>query len=517
VVIGLSLALAGLLLGPATARARVEMVLTIPTTLGDTTETFWLQVPSNYHHGTRVPLLVGWHQLGGTHLELKQATQFDSICDARTWILAAPSGPSPTHWNNQAAQSHVSDVIHWIATNYDVDSTRIYMVGASMGGAAGMVYSNGHLDPRAPMVAAAASVSGIQDCERRFHEQGWNYSMAEAFGGPPEQVPFTYHRNSAICFGDSTVSMHVNARHLPLLLSFGNGDSDAIWRLHAEDLYLRMSRFADTVVLHESAIPGHGWGGVEEGYICDFLGAFSLGPPPRRLSISADKDARWYWADLRMRAAADSFGRFEVEAESGDARLDVTMIRNVASLALDLAAVGVVPGGSTFTVDWEIQDLLPADLTLRGVGSRPSAVLLDGVPFLAWGYDEHRAELALHGSTGGVYQLVFALSGVDDPGADPGAVPGGGQGPGPGSEPRPGLRAWATTGGTVRFQLETAGLLSWQLVDGAGRVCRSHPATSTSAGEGTIRWEGSIPGGVYFLRLVRPGRAPVAVKVTIVR
>ena len=84
------------------------------------------------------------------------------------------------------------------------------MVGGSMGGAAGAIYANNHLNPNKPMVAATASGSGILDCERRFYEMDGNNSMIEWFGGSPVEVPFEYHRNSAVFFNDLSQSMHIN-------------------------------------------------------------------------------------------------------------------------------------------------------------------------------------------------------------------------------------------------------------------------------------------------------------------
>ncbi|MDM7914167.1 MAG: prolyl oligopeptidase family serine peptidase, partial [Candidatus Eisenbacteria bacterium] len=344
--------LALLALAPLPARAQERFVVTIPTTLGDTTETFWLQIPSGYDPATPRPLLLGWHQLGGDHEEMALATVFDSIADARGWIAASHQGPTPTHWNNQAAQSHVVDVLRWIAERYAVDGDRIYMVGASMGGAAGMVFSNNHLDPQGPMVAAAASISGIQDCERRFHEQGINYSMTEAFGGSPEEVPFTYHRNSAIVFADSTESMHWNARHLPLLLTFGRGTSDQVWREHAEDLYAALAGYADSVALRESSLEGHGWGCAEAGLICDFLEGFTLQRHPRRVSVQADEAGRWYWADIEPREK-EAFARFEGEARPEQRHVEFAMIRNVAAATLELAPLGF-PLDGTFSCRWSV-------------------------------------------------------------------------------------------------------------------------------------------------------------------
>lgn len=501
-----------------------EFVVTIPTTLGDTTETFWFQVPAGYSAGMRVPLLLGWHQLGADHLELKQSTKFDSICDARVWLLAAPAGPIPSHWNNHAAQSHAADVIHWIERHYSVDTTRIYVVGASMGGGGGMVFANNHLDPGGPMVAAAASCSGIQDCERRFHEQGWNNSMVAAFGGSPEEVPFTYHRNSPICFADSAMSMHRNARHLPLLLSFGRGQSDAVWRSQAEDLYTEMTPCADTVLLHESSRDGHGWASVEEEFVCDFLGSFSLPAPPKRISINADEEGRWYWADVRMRNPVESFGRFEAELDAGQAGLRVVMVRNVASLSLDLPMAGFTPGQPTFTARWEIGDSLPADLGLRGLPLRPSVVLFEGTPFSPWEYDERHAELTLHGTGSGTYTIIFAVATTPQE-AELEAPAGGPRSPGqsnPGDDPLDhgaatgvGLQAWYGGDGMVRYRLDAAGPLGWRLYDVAGRSYAGRPATWTNAGDGVIPIAGAP--GVYFLRLERPGRLPVRLKVPLVR
>jgi hypothetical protein len=375
------------------------------------------------------------------------------------------------------------------------------MVGASMGGAAGMVFADNHLDPSGPMVAAAASVSGIQDCERRFHEQGWNNSMVAAFGGSPESVPFTYHRNSPICFADSTASMHRNARHLPLLLSFGHGETDSIWRSHAEDLYDEMAPFADHLVLHESSLDGHGWSGAEESFICDFLGQFSLPPAPRRVSVNADQEGRWYWTDLRMRDAVDSFGRIEVEAFPEAARIDLAMIRNVRSLTLDLPAVGLSPANGAFTIGWEINDGAPADLILEGIVHRPEVVLRGGEPFSAWEYDGQRGRLLMHGTEGGIYRILFELAAApEEAGHD-----------------RRGLRAWIDWGGCVRYDLDVAGPLGWRLFDAAGRVRLARPATWTAEGVSEVPLRPALPRGVYFLVLERPGRPDVRLKVPVIR
>lgn len=403
--------------------AAQQLEITIPTSLGDTDETFWLQIPEGYDPAEPRPLLIGWHQLSANHDEMRLATVFDSVADARGWIAASHDGPIPAHWTNHAAQSHVVDVIRWIEAHYAVDPDRIYMVGSSMGGAAGMIFANNHLDPSGPMIAAAASISGIQDCERRFHEQGINYSMIAAFGGTPEEVPFEYHRNSAICFSDSTASMHVNARHLPLWLTFGQGETDQPWRTHAEDLFAVLDGYADSVVLRESAFSGHGWGCAEAGLICDFLAAFRVDRHPRRISVQADEDGAWYWARLVRRGLPGTFGRVEGEVDAADRRIDFAMLRNIAWAAVDPAPLGLAPDAGVFRARWAVLDSLPAELVIVDVSDPPALILRDGLPFAAWRHDPVRRTLTLTGEGTAEY-TVFPQSAALPEGPPPPPPPG---------------------------------------------------------------------------------------------
>ncbi|MBU0518277.1 hypothetical protein KJ564_04990 [bacterium] len=401
-----------LFLLPSLASAQEEFVITIETTLGDTTETFWLQIPADYNPASPCPLLVGWHQWGGDHLEFRDATNFDAIADQAGWIAASHFGAGYFHWNNHATQSHVVDMIAWIAENYSIDADRIYMVGASMGGAAAMIFSNNHLDPDGPMVAAAASVSGIQDCERRFYEQGVNHTMIQSFGGTPDQVPFEYHRNSAIYFADSTESMHFNARHLPLALTFGAEWSDSVWRCHAEDLYTVMEGFADSVVLFESSLYGHGWGASEDLMIYNFLSGFTLKRYPTDISINADAEGDWYWAELTLREPLESFARFDASFDSSShpPAVHVDFINNVASAALDLPSLGYDYDSGNLFCYWNIDDALPAELSFIGISEEPYKLLKNSFVTADWSYDAGDQSLTLYSDASAAWTIVLDAS-----------------------------------------------------------------------------------------------------------
>ena len=148
------------------------------------------------------------------------STQFDEQANQRNWIMLSPYGGSGNNYNHQGAQSMVEQEILGMMEHFNINTNKIYMVGGSMGGAAGAIYAINHLDPTRPMVAATASASGILDCERRAIEMEGNNSMIEWFGGNWDEVPFEYHRNSAVYFADSSQSMHYNLKYTPLYLDF---------------------------------------------------------------------------------------------------------------------------------------------------------------------------------------------------------------------------------------------------------------------------------------------------------
>lgn len=496
------------LLSAVPAAALEEQVITIETTLADTTETFWLQIPTGYDPATPCPLLVGWHQWGGNHLEMRNSTTFDSIADARGWIAASHQGPTATHWNNQATQSHVADMIAWIADRYAVDPDRLYMVGASMGGAAGMIFSNNHLDPAGPLVAAAASISGIQDCERRFQEQGINHSMIASFGGTPEEVPFEYHRNSAICFADSTESMHFGARHLPLLLTFGHGASDQVWREHAEDLFAVLDGWAETVVLRESALSGHGWGCAEEALICDFLAGFTAVRDPLEISLNADEAGRAWWIGVAPRAE-QAFARLEAAADLAAAHLTVTMARNVARAEIDLPAIDFPVDRGLFTIGWSVEDAGVSELVLGGIALEPAAVMIDGSPYTAWVFDPETETLALLGAGRARYSVLF----------DPASAPGPRTEAGPPAASAPALALRPALDGTLEYGIHSSGVLAWELLDPAGRRVCHGSLGETPAGRGRLALPRDLPAGLYLVRLTLQGAgcAQASERVALVR
>jgi len=369
---------------------------TLETTLGDTNDIVWLQLSEDYDSTVATPLLFGWHGWGGDHTQMSTMTAFDEQANERNWLAASMRGPNIMHWNNPAAQSHCVDVLNWIAERYNFDHRRIYMLGGSMGGAAGMVFSNNHLDPSGWMAAATASGSGIMDCHRRYLEQGSNHSMYAAFGGTPVQVPFQYHRNSAIYFHDSTQSMHYNLRHLPMYYTFGLAET--YWMQHALDMYAVMSHIADTLYMVEAFWPSHGWDSMSAREICDWLENFELNDNPDDISINADEDGRYYWVDVDQWDSTDAFTRFDATHNSAQNSIIFHGWWNLEWAMLDLDMMGI-DVDSIVHIEWTVDDTLET-LRLPGYDMIPEQVLRNGNPTSDWSYEAFWGIVSLFSDTG---------------------------------------------------------------------------------------------------------------------
>ena len=294
----------------------------------DTIDVFSYQLPESYNELDSHPLLVAFHQWGGNE-NSTYYTEFDEEANSRGWVFMSPYGGSENNYNHQGAQEMVKLEILWMVENYNIDSNKIYMVGGSMGGASGMVYSNNHLNPNEPMVAATASGSGILDCERRAIEMDGNNSMIEWFGGNWDEVPFEYHRNSAIYFADSTQSMHYNLQHLPIYLDFGVSEPH---RTHAEDMYNILTNYNQNMWIDTDPTGSHGFSVMDENHTCNWLSQFSLNDNPLDVNVKLDEPSRAYWLEALNQIESRDF--ITINAQKNNSALDIYDFQNSDSLVL---------------------------------------------------------------------------------------------------------------------------------------------------------------------------------------
>ena len=127
-------------------------------------------IPNSYDGTSSVPLMLNFHGFGGSASDYMQEADMRSLAEADTFILIYPQGSSLdgiSHWNacplggdNKSDANDfgfVEAIINVIASQYNVDTERIYAAGYSNGGM--MAY--GLANYKSDLVAAVASVSGV--------------------------------------------------------------------------------------------------------------------------------------------------------------------------------------------------------------------------------------------------------------------------------------------------------------------------------------------------------------------
>jgi len=303
----------------------------------DTVDVFSYQIPNNYNENNPAPLLVAFHQWGGNE-NSNYYTEFDEEANLRGWFFLSPFGGSVNNYSHQEAQMFFEQEIIWMINHFSINNEKIYMVGGSMGGAAGAIYANNHLNPTKPMVAATASGSGILDCERRYYEMDGNNSMIEWFGGTPEEVPFEYHRNSAVYFADSTQSMHFNLQYTPLYLDFGSTEEH---RYHAEDLYNLLFGYNNNMWIDIDPNPGHGYSVMDEHHTCNWLSQFRLFDNPNNVNVNLDQPSRAYWIEAKNQTNDQEFIR--INCERNNSNIIINQFINSDTLLLHLINESIPP------------------------------------------------------------------------------------------------------------------------------------------------------------------------------
>jgi poly(hydroxyalkanoate) depolymerase family esterase len=127
--------------------------------------------PSTYKAGTPLPLVVALHGCTQSAATLRQQTKFDSLAEAKNFIVVFPEQPSsanpmscwnwfdPNHMQRGSGEpSIIAGITDWVQQHYSVDPQRIYVAGFSAGAAMAAVMGVTYPD----RYAAIGIGSGIQ-------------------------------------------------------------------------------------------------------------------------------------------------------------------------------------------------------------------------------------------------------------------------------------------------------------------------------------------------------------------
>jgi polyhydroxybutyrate depolymerase len=123
--------------------------------------TYMVHLPTGYNPDIPYPIIFNLHGLGSSALEQQLYTGFDLVADTAGIIMVYPNGVD-NQWNVIGSSGandvgFISALIDTMASAYNIDQTRIYSTGMSMGGF--MSYRLAcELENR---IAAIASVTGL--------------------------------------------------------------------------------------------------------------------------------------------------------------------------------------------------------------------------------------------------------------------------------------------------------------------------------------------------------------------
>ncbi len=166
------------------------------------------------------PLLVVAHFMGGNRFTAKNGGYYPE-CDSRGWLCVCPElhghrSPGQISCASLEAQHDIMDSIAWIKTQCAVDSSRIYIVGRSMGGMLGGLMAAKYPDVFAAVVAG----QGIYDLKlwRETTTPGLRANVDKECLPYSPAVRFDYERRSAVSFAR-------NLAYTPLIMWHGTWDT----------------------------------------------------------------------------------------------------------------------------------------------------------------------------------------------------------------------------------------------------------------------------------------------------
>jgi poly(3-hydroxybutyrate) depolymerase len=294
----------------------------------------WYQVPDVYTPTSAFPLLVGMHGWGGTGWDMIYELMGAAV-NERGWLFVAPNthgryyldGKRSLAW--PGAQHDIVDAIEYMRSNYNVDASRIYIAGPSMGGQATTVMAAKYPD----VFAAAAAWSGFTDLADWYNELDdlgkpgltdsirWEIdpgcrNQPEPCGAPSEE-PFEYQRRSAIM-------MPQNSR-LPPLHMWHNEADILVPVHHSPDLADAINGWNPPIPVTVTTVITYD-GDYNHFYpfddsfdeVFDYLAGFPLSSqPPVSLTIRTDESKPYYWLNFAQ-TGGDHWSEVEAAYSAAD-------------------------------------------------------------------------------------------------------------------------------------------------------------------------------------------------------
>lgn len=172
---------------------------------------YWLNIPENATDG--MPLVVFLHGSGerGSSKAVKNLPQTKYIMDpSRPYIAIAPVLEKNSTWTGSSVQSSIKKVIDKTVSDYKIDTSRIYLIGFSLGSSGAWRMVNSYPD----LFAAAVPISGRESGSK---ETNFKHTKIHAAAGssegslPKDMQKFVDKINKA--GGSATMTVYPGKNH----------------------------------------------------------------------------------------------------------------------------------------------------------------------------------------------------------------------------------------------------------------------------------------------------------------
>lgn len=348
----------------------------------------------------RRPLLVVFHKFGVSHWDARFNTTFFAEAAARGWYAMAPMGATQKSFSSLESQINVRAAFGYVTDHFNIDKTRVYGVGFSMGGGAATNYAARHVDPNEIMFAAVLNHTGSvslsnawaleyddDDVNDNQPNPGNGLEVPDILegwhGGTPLEQPFSYSRCSVIDYDSSQgvvgvgTDMSRNLSHIPVRNWMANNDPMVYLRdqTTAFDAHSTTQNLNNTMTIVNGDV--HKWDTLDETAVCDWLSQFTL-QIPRSASTLADQDGTYFWFRVNQDASG-AFTPFQWVLDPVPNRVTIYNTANLARLSLDATAAGLQYAGA-LKINLDTSDGTGDQVLLENLPAPPISVTRDGVP-----------------------------------------------------------------------------------------------------------------------------------------
>ena len=331
-------------------RAAASMA-TVETIFDNTPQRARVQVPDTYD-GSPTPVIIMLHGRSGSMFDFENFNYHTAV-NARGWFYASPElhGHWPGHQDNGKfhhasleSQADVLGTLQYLLGNYNIDTSRIYLYGSSLGGQLALLTAAKYPDIFAAVFAnkpptdwplwyrQSQSLGSSQNTQLvNMREECYEVISGANTPRSPTENPFCYIRRSPLFYAS-------NLLHTPVQLTHSQDDL-LVPIVHSTQMRDAVNALSPdrSVTLDDETPTNAGCpppsGSQQQTNHCyepdasdilDFLDDFTLNQTPDAIDIVTDQDSAYYWMNVD-RSNGEYLSEIEVALDQANQAVSVAV------------------------------------------------------------------------------------------------------------------------------------------------------------------------------------------------